>query len=180
MKLILVRHAETEANIEHVFPDILPGKLSEQGESQSIDLGKKLAKKEIDVVFCSPAERCKRTWELIQKQMEHEIKVIYKEELQERDYGDLKGKPTSTMTREERDSDCLQNKQRGMEDHEEVGKRTEDFLNQLKSSYGNKTVMIVGHGEPLVWMCAKILNKSYEETAKVVQVKNAEAVEFEI
>jgi broad specificity phosphatase PhoE len=90
MKLFIVRHAETTANVGRV---ILGGKehgeLSERGKRQAAGLAKRLSKEKITEIWCSPLTRARQTAEEIAKA--RECKVFFADELREIEVGSLTG-----------------------------------------------------------------------------------------
>ena len=70
MKLLIVRHGETEENNKKILQGILPGRLTKLGEEQAKELGRKLRKYKIDKIYCSPIDRCRQTLEIALQQMD--------------------------------------------------------------------------------------------------------------
>jgi len=62
-KIILVRHAESEANVAKVYDDIGHSSLSKKGKEQARELAKSLEKEHIDAILSSPFVRTKETIE---------------------------------------------------------------------------------------------------------------------
>ncbi|HBV5297987.1 TPA: histidine phosphatase family protein, partial [Klebsiella oxytoca] len=61
MKLWLVRHGETEANIAGLYSGHAPTELTERGIRQAQTLGQRLHAVPFERVFCSELERTQRT-----------------------------------------------------------------------------------------------------------------------
>ena len=61
MKLILTRHGESDENSLGILQGILPGKLSSNGSLQADKLGQRLLTENIDIIYCSPVNRCLET-----------------------------------------------------------------------------------------------------------------------
>lgn len=179
MKLILIRHGETEENIRKVFPDRLLGQLTEIGEEQAKTAGQKLKDITPTATYCSVAKRCKRTLQIIIEQANWKTQITTDDRIMERNYGLFVGQPTSALSREKRDSDTPENDKMGMERHADVRNRVKQFIGFMKEKYGETdTVVAVGHGDPMVWMCAIICDLSYSEAREKFKVKNGEAIEF--
>jgi probable phosphoglycerate mutase len=60
-EITLIRHAESQANLEGVWNGQRDGPLSEAGEASLDAIGKRLHEREFDVVVCSPLQRARRT-----------------------------------------------------------------------------------------------------------------------
>ena len=79
MEVIIARHGQSEENHLGIIQGRLPGKLSEIGISQVEKLGEKLSQKKIDVIYCSPINRCVETYNLIKKYIDPSVPVFISE-----------------------------------------------------------------------------------------------------
>ncbi len=94
IKLVLVRHGQSEWNLENKFTGWTDVDLSENGVKEAIDAGKVLKEKgfTFDVAFTSVLKRANRTLDLILKELNQESIPINKSwRLNERHYGALQG-----------------------------------------------------------------------------------------
>lgn len=93
MKLVLLRHGESEWNKENRFTGWTDVDLSENGVKEAKDAGKLLKEKgyTFDVSFTSVLKRANRTLEIVLKEMNLDIPVHYSYRLNERHYGALQG-----------------------------------------------------------------------------------------
>lgn len=94
MKLLFVRHGESEANAAGVVADGGKPALSQKGIEQAQKTGEELVNHDIKVIACSPYLRAQQTAEIIAGEIGigiKDIKII--EELRERDLGETEGKP---------------------------------------------------------------------------------------
>ena len=94
IKLVLVRHGQSEWNLENKFTGWTDVDLSENGVKEAIDAGKVLKEKgfTFDVAFTSVLKRANRTLDLILKELNLENIPINKSwRLNERHYGALQG-----------------------------------------------------------------------------------------
>lgn len=75
MKIYLVRHGETDSNVNEAyqFPDTL---LSKEGLKQSHALADRFKKIKIDKIFSSPYERTKKTAEMIKEVTQKDIEYV--------------------------------------------------------------------------------------------------------
>ena len=99
-KLILLRHGQSQWNLENRFTGWKNVPLTEKGEAEAKKAGELIKKHKIyiDTVFSSVLERANRTAEIAIKQSElnnllenNKIIMTCSEKLNERDYGDLVG-----------------------------------------------------------------------------------------
>lgn len=88
MKLILVRHCETDANRNGIWEGSGNSKLSYNGISQAKILADNLKSLQIHTVYCSPKLRCIQTLEYIKAQNKYIDTVEYIDSLSEINFGD--------------------------------------------------------------------------------------------
>ncbi|MFA6184742.1 MAG: histidine phosphatase family protein [Candidatus Shapirobacteria bacterium] len=176
MKLILLRHGETEDNINNILAGQDCGKLTAKGIEQSKEVGKELKEKyKIDMIFCSPLTRCRETLEHVLDEDPIDVPIYMSKLIEERDYGEYTGVEIDSINKESLNEDNAVNKEMGVESLIHLVKRVTLFLEDLKLEDENSTVLVVSHEEPIKIMVAEITGK----TADKVEVNNAEAIVFE-
>ena len=179
MKLLIVRHGETEENNKKILQGILPGRLTKLGEEQAKELGKKLKKYKIDKIYCSPIDRCRQTLELALKEMDYKGGLEYTPLIQERDFGKYSGKPRSEVNFDELDKDTPENQAMGVEAQKQIDQRIKEFLDKV-SKESNETVLIVSHSNPIRWMWVNLTGMSFRQVLETVKIENGEVAEYEI
>lgn len=142
MKLFVVRHGETIRNIVGLVQGDTESMLTEYGKEQARQVKEKLQGQTFDFVFSSPLSRAYQTAEII---MDGMLPITVDERLNERDYGDFEGK-----TREEFDYVGYWNFDNNLrENHGEsvqlLCMRVDDFLNDIKTKYPDKDILVVTH-----------------------------------
>jgi len=91
-KLILLRHLQSQWNLENRFTGWTDVSLSEAGIENAKEVAKKLSGIKIDVVYTSPLKRNKDTASLILKHLGKEnLQIVTNKALDERNYGKLQG-----------------------------------------------------------------------------------------
>ncbi len=91
-KLILVRHGQSQWNLENRFTGWVDVPLSEKGRQEAIDAGKSLKGSHVDSAFTSNLQRAQNTLKLILEQIgQTNVPVIKDQALNERHYGALQG-----------------------------------------------------------------------------------------
>ena len=99
-KLILLRHGQSQWNLENRFTGWKNVPLTEKGESEAKKAGELIKKHKINIdnVFSSVLDRANRTAEIALKESDlinlwenDKLVMIRSEQLNERDYGDLVG-----------------------------------------------------------------------------------------
>ena len=93
IKLVLVRHGESEWNLSNKFTGWTDVELSENGVNEAIEAGKVLKEKgyTFDVAYTSVLKRANHTLDLILKELDLTIPINYSWHLNERHYGALQG-----------------------------------------------------------------------------------------
>ena len=92
MKLYVVRHGQTDINLNNQINSINDEDLNETGISQALKLKEYIKDIDYDLIICSPLKRARQTAEVIN--MERNIPIIYDERVIERDFGEFEGKHT--------------------------------------------------------------------------------------
>lgn len=91
MKLILVRHGETEANVGGIYSGWTDFPLTEKGNKDILATAEALKRyKYIDVIYSSPLNRALRTANVISAALNKDIKVV--DNLKEMNFGIFDGK----------------------------------------------------------------------------------------
>ena len=93
IKLVLVRHGQSEWNLSNKFTGWTDVELSEQGVNEAIEAGKVLKENgyTFDVAYTSVLKRANHTLDLILKELNIDIPINYSWHLNERHYGALQG-----------------------------------------------------------------------------------------
>lgn len=145
MNLYIVRHGQTDYNKMGIIQGVSDIPLNETGVRQAEKLKLTIDKLNIDLVISSPLVRTKQTATILVKN--RKIKIIYDNRLLERGFGILEGKGI-----EEYDAPSYWNYKLDYNIGENVEKisqlfiRTNNFLQDIKSKYQDKNILIVSHG----------------------------------
>ncbi|KAI9275929.1 histidine phosphatase superfamily [Phascolomyces articulosus] len=172
--ITLVRHGNTDANNERWLQGQMDTLLNQRGLEQATLVGKRLSSEKLDRVYCSDLTRCKQTAQGI---MDHHptIPIKYCDDIRERGFGSLSGKPISFLMNEssrlEKNMDVFV-KEQGGETTEMFEKRIiqayHAILNDVEEHNYNhhqentmiQHIVIVTHGGPL-----KVLTRYWIEEA---------------
>jgi len=87
--IMLIRHGETEWNVEEIFRGRADVELNETGIRQAESLARYLEEVPIDSIYSSPLKRALKTAEKVAEP--HSIKIISAPELIDLDYGEWQG-----------------------------------------------------------------------------------------
>lgn len=92
MKLILVRHGQSQWNLENRFTGWKDVDLTEKGKEEAKAAGELLKNESIDIAFTSKLIRAQHTLDIILETIgKTDLEVIEDKALNERAYGDLEG-----------------------------------------------------------------------------------------
>lgn len=163
MRLIIVRHGETEENKKGIIQGHLPGRLTELGIMQAKKLALKLKEEKIDAIYSSDLARASDTAKEIAK-FHPNAKLFFVSELREKNQGSLSGKLIKEID---------WSKLRDGEKKEAMFERAKIILEKTYKDYKGKTVLFVAHGGIIRVLMSLLLNKSLEEIKKMDDYGNA-------
>lgn len=172
MKLYIVRHGETDANVQGIVQGWLDNDLNEKGLAQATEAANSFDKP-IDAIFSSDLKRATRT---AQEFRAHYKELPYFEDvrLRERNFGDATGTHREDHDWEQfwsvEDRSTILN----AEIINDFTARVKDFLDELKKE-PYKSVLIVTHGGVLNRI-QKILDPNHEHQSHA----NASILEIDI
>ena len=142
MKIYLIRHGETYANVEKRYVGFTNTALTEKGKGQIKELRKKLSKLTIKKAYCSPSTRTKKTAELLGLNYETE------ENLREMNFGILEGMTYNEIMEKKPEvgrqffSEWESYQVPGGESYLKVRERVKEFINILE----DENTLVVTHG----------------------------------
>ena len=163
MKLILVRHGETESNVKELVQGHTPVPLNEKGLLQARKVALRLKKEPIDVIYSSDLMRARQTSTEIARF--HKAPLIYSKLIEERKFGKLAGLPRDEYKRL-RDSSGLPKylyRPPEGENYTDLSKRVKEFLSMVKKKHGRQNVLVVSHGGIIRTFVALLTKKAFED-----------------
>jgi len=179
MKLILVRHGQTEENKNHIWQGHLEGTLSKEGREQARKLANRLEKENILRIYCSDLRRTRNT---IKPFLEnHNIEIEYVEGLRERNLGVLEGATTEQVEEYKAKHKIhfrISNLETG-ETNEDVKKRLVKLYQEVANKYEEGTILFVTHGGTIAQLLLYLLNHPLDKFMEFVP-NNASVTEIEI
>ncbi|WP_425271678.1 histidine phosphatase family protein [Nocardioides seonyuensis] len=183
-RLILARHAQTESNVLRVLDSALPGpKLTPEGIRQAKALAERLASRDVEAVFSSPAARARETADFVAES--HGVPVSVVPGIQELSVGDWHGSSRDVDRNEFRDmyrrwlSGCQDLRAPGGESASEVIQRFVEVLQGVVSRAWTGDVVLVTHGGALRLAVAHLAVNIDGSFAQAHPVGNTGIVELE-
>lgn len=162
MKLIVIRNTEAPSNVNYVVGGRSNESLTKKGVIQAKALRKKLEKINYDVIITSPVNRAVETANIVNYK---NIPIIKDERITERDSGDLLLKDRNLVNKTE--WNCMEKLRTdgGAETLLSLINRANDFIEEIRKKYENKTVLIVTHNSisRALWMIKNGKEKNKEE-----------------
>lgn len=183
MKLILIRHGETEENAAGTVQGQIDGTLSKLGIAQATAAGKMFKNKNFDAIYTSDLGRAFETAKEIAKYHDN-TKLIKDKRLREINFGIAQGKhgrdPSLSPGWEAFNKDLWNGKVEGGETNTEVRQRVMEFINELLDTEPKGTFLVVTHGGPIRHVRSMVSSKPTFRELLNTPIENTETVEFEI
>ncbi|MGI8419365.1 MAG: histidine phosphatase family protein [Candidatus Levyibacteriota bacterium] len=172
----IVRHGETDWNIEKKIQGQTDIPLNKSGEIQASEIAKKFKNIKFDLAFSSDLLRAKRTADIIL--LEKKLLVETTTTLRERKFGAIEGKPSKIFfeyleeLKAKSHAERLNHRLReDFENDEEIASRVITFLRETAIANPGKIVLITTHGGVFHTILVHLGFMSYEESDKL-KIKN--------
>ncbi len=164
MRLILIRHAESEANASKTNQGWGRGKLTRRGKQQAKLLAYRLADERIDRIYTSDLERVKQTLDPLMA-IRGDIPVTVTDRLRERNLGRLEETPYGTVRAAAAKAGTTYFAFEPPEGESiiEMGDRVEAFARELIAKHGDETVVVYTHGGPVTEIAMRLLEVPEEQ-----------------
>ena len=173
MKFIVVRHGQTNFNKTGRLQGQIDSDLTQVGLEQCYEVKESLRNTPIDLIISSPLDRTKKLAEIINE--DRNVPLFYDNRLKERSYGNLEAKHV-----EEVDIDSLWNLEENLDSTVEeltaLFDRTSNLLDECKSNYKDKTILLVTHSGTSIAIACYF--KGLQENLLKLALKNCEITTF--
>lgn len=150
MNIYLIRHGQTDFNLNDLIQGWSDNPLNENGIRQAIEIANKIKYIRFDVIYSSDLKRAIQTAEIIKQHLDYDVKIVLEPKLREQNMGDWEGKKTPNVIENYKElflqikSDPFKYNPPNGEKFIDVVNRVHTFLTELKDKdYDN--VLIVGH-----------------------------------
>lgn len=136
MTVYLARHGQTEENLARIFQGQLPGRLTELGREQALELGRRLEAVPLEAVVSSDLQRVTDTVRLAvgQRHLPWEQSPLFREI----DWGSWTGRKIDEVDRSKVPADA--------ETPRQLYERAGRCVEYLRRHYPDATVLVVSHG----------------------------------
>lgn len=175
MKIIAVRHGQTDGNISRLIQSRTDGKLTMLGIEQAKETALKLRDYEFSKIYCSTLGRCKETLSYI-TEFHKSTPIYYSEKLIELGKGDLEGMSWTELPSNFYSESHIEQRISGGESWVDLDERIREFLNDIFDT-GVDSVLVVTHDGPL-----KVIHSILENIplVKAIQVMYDNAGIYEL
>ncbi len=152
IRLLLVRHGETEWNVQHRYQGRSDVPLSDVGRKQAKCLARRLGDEKFDAIYASDLKRAWETASMIEKKVG--IGIFSEPRLQEMNFGILEGLTFNEAQTRYPDimAAWLKDYNQPSPDGEPLkafSARILSFIDDLQLKHADQTILIVAHGGPL-------------------------------
>ena len=170
MRICIVRHGETDSNLEGIIQGHVDIALNETGRGQAKRLGERFRGHQFDIAYSSDLTRVLET---AQFALEYcSVPLEPRPELRERSFGEFEGKPGKDYREALTNSNLPFQKFRpiGGESIEDLEERVQDFLVELWEKHAEQSVLLVAH-HSTNRMLIRLLNgwHGYDEWSSIEQ-----------
>lgn len=170
--IYIVRHGQTNYNIEGRYGGRIDIPLNEAGRKQAKIIKKKLQNIKFDKVFSSPLVRAYETAKIIS---DNEIVVDYR--LIERDNGDIEGKLKTEIT-EKIDFNNPKENRYNIESIIHFRKRIYNFFDEISTEYKGKNVLVVTHAGIGIYARCYFEGEPIDNDYSKYKMKNCEIIKY--
>lgn len=178
--IYLVRHGQTDWNIERKTQGHTDIPLNENGKKQAKILAKNIGHLSIDKIISSDLLRAKETAEIINERFGKEI--ILDTRIREINYGILEGVPRELLIQDTWDIFNNNPEQLKAESKIHIFERIKSFFDELQNSKDN--ILVVSHGGTLRMIMYYAENRNefdndkYTKYFKDIKINNADIFEW--
>ena len=166
LKLVLVRHGQTNSNIERRYLGWTDVELNDTGIIQAYCAKEKLKDCNPDVIITSPLKRARKTAEVINECFN--LDIVYDNRLKERNFGIIDNLTLEEILQRYQEQyntwtqDWINYRFPEGENSVDSYERTVGFIEELVSGNEGKTVIIVTHEGSIKKILAYLLNMGIE------------------
>ena len=177
MKILLVRHGETDWNVQGKLQGWSDTELNERGKRQALERAERLAGEKIDAVYSSDLQRAAKTAEAIAEK--HSLQVIKRRELREIFVGKTEGLTHTEAAEkfpefaEQNEKDRFSTPYPGGESHAMLRDRVKKFLKEIQKKHAKGTIAIAAHNGTNRMIIGELLGMKPEEFMQIESPNNS-------
>lgn len=170
--IYIVRHGETDFNVEGRYGGRIDVPLNENGIKQAKMVSENLKNIKFDKVFSSPLIRAYQTAQIIYKG-----EIIKDDRLIERDNGDLEGK-LKTEIKDYIDFNDPNETKYNIESIIDFRNRINNFLDEITQKYSGENILIVTHAGVGIYARCYFEGEPDSNNYQKYKIKNCEVINY--
>ena len=143
MKIYVVRHGQTDVNVNNQINSWNDDDLNETGVMEAKELSNEIQKIDYDFIICSPLTRTKHTANIINIRNKD---ILFDERIIERNAGKLTKTSLNNIDRDDWWNIKPKYDYLDSETVIQVVSRVTNFINDIKEKYSNQNIILVTHG----------------------------------
>lgn len=163
LKAYVMRHGETEANVQEVLLGREDSPFTDEGWNQPVEVARNLLECPLACIYASPMERAQRTAGLVLETLDRPIPLETEASLAEIDAGEYTGL-TFQQVRQRVPIDAVLGQFRypGGESWRDVQQRAVDFVLSLEACCSSESVLLVTHAGVIAGLVAAYVGEPIE------------------
>ena len=171
MTIYIVRHGQTEENLQRILQGHMPGTLTEKGKEQVRKAAELLSKEGIKFtrLVSSDLKRAMDSAQIISDKLN--LPIIPMEILRERDWGQFTGMSIAEATDKYRIDGKWVFPEGTTETEEGIYERANKALVELQKQFADETIIVVTHGQFARNLIAAYFECNYHEVATFVNAE---------
>lgn len=177
MILYVVRHGQTEWNLEHRCQGISDIPLTEKGIENAKELQPLVSTLDIDIVISSPLSRAIDTAKII---TDNKYPINIDDRLTERNWGMNEGVVVDEIDQIDCWDVILNTNVQGIERVQDFMERVSSFLEDIKVRYSDKKVLVVAHSAVLRVIHYLLGTIPSDGDLTKIEIPNLRIIEYEI
>lgn len=161
-KLILIRHGQTDYNVQHLMTGQLDIPLNATGEEQAREAGRLIKDQSFDKVYASSLSRAFNTAAIALKEAGVALPIEKCDELMELDTGDFTGRSRT-------EDPEIFNRELGYEDRWPGGESLKDMVDRIREFHEKEVVPRLERGETVLIVAHSVVLFAYEIVVGVME-----------
>ena len=178
MKIIVIRHGQTDWNVEEKLQGVTDIPLNSEGIRQAEIAREIINNIDFDMIICSTLKRTIQTTKIISK--DKNVPIKYDERITERNYGILEGLKTDEINFDEYFEYYKNKPCKDGESIQVFFDRIYKFLDDVKENYKDyNKILLVTHGDVVRAIKCYFNGIPNDGNVKNLIINNCEIIEFE-
>ena len=173
MNIYIVRHGQTDYNVNGRYGGRIDVPLNEVGKAQALEIKEQLKDIKFDKVYSSPLSRAYETAKTITN---HDI--ILDDRIIERSNGDMEGKLKSEIT-EKVDFNDPNEKRYNIESIIDFRNRIKNFLDDITNDDTSENILIVTHAGVGIYMRCYFEGEPVNGDYMIYKIGNCEVIKYD-